>query len=175
MSQTLRPVANRASADSYRVPEDILRSALPTATAMEKSSPLVKRGRPIWEGNPDNGFPGFGQHFSGSGQARTPPFRDGRSGGLLFSGQGATTDGYGSYDANAGSYCRFARDVMDVYWTFSGRVQLRAEVPGAVSGLTFYFDTQAFDNSNRQYPPWVYSDDGKWKISTPGASFQYPG
>jgi hypothetical protein len=152
-------VARIGGGGGVRVPEDILTTDNPL-------SPLRKRGRLLYSGGPENGFPGLGQHFNGSGQARPAPSVNGRSGGLIFAGMGAEADGYGDWDAGGGAYLRLARDVENVWYTFSGRLAFVGQEPGAVNGLKFYMDTQNWAGDKRAYPRVRRSTSlPKWYIS----------
>lgn len=152
-----------SSSGTTRVPEDILRGP------QNPNSPLLNRGPIRYTGNSEIGFPRFDQHYSDI--PRPPIFRNSRSQGLLVTGFGQESDGYGSSDDGNGVYLRLdrAREAGTVQ-TFSGIITPMEQADGAGEFMTIYWDTQAWDDTDRGYfrvrwnPTAGPGGNGIWQI-----------
>lgn len=170
MSETLLLPLNGGASD-VRIGEDILAA---------DGGILKRRGRLIYSGDARRGFPGLGQHFTGTGQARLAVSPSIRPPGLAYSGIGKEADGYGAADANAGGYLRLGRDIESAWYVFSGRIVYIGQTPAAISDPFFYCDTQAWDDADRSFFQ-ITKSGGAWKVRAndhtfkPSAATRFPG
>jgi hypothetical protein len=178
VTTTWTPISISGDGGTTRVPEDILKADNP-------ASPLVKRGRLLWRGDAERGFPGLAQHYSGAPRPVATP--NGRSGALEVLAVGQESDGYGSADDGSGLFLRLSRDVeAGAVVTVSGRLtpmfqDVGTQTQGSVTFTTpsvdqisFFLDTQAWDDSDRGFMRWYWAaKSGQWPIG--GDDTTYPG
>jgi len=111
---------------------------------------LTKRGPVSVHQHPGNGFSLVRQHF-GSGDHRPAPSEFAYPRGLVTSGIGAASDGYGSADSGASVIMNLDRAREGVYVTQSWWWGIKAKQPGAVGVMTFGQDTEGWGSLSRSY------------------------